>query len=136
MSLVNFWHRLSILPTIPSATFPVKALSEDKCNLNAGISANPTPFYNTSILEDQLIAENDEVFQSVYQRHKTDMLSQAMSLLRVWLETRCLLETSDCLSEHAWFGIISHFLSEGSIVSSNHIIYYCVNSIGNDMFLL
>lgn len=127
--LMIFFHRFCIVPTIPSTCFPVKSLAMDKCNLQVDASPNPTPFYNTSVLEDQLMAANDESFQTVYQNHKTEALSQALCLLRVWLDARCLLQTADALSEHAWFGIISHLLTEGSIVSLNHVVYLCFSQV-------
>lgn len=87
-----------IIPTATSA-FNVAKLNMKRNNirsLNQGDVLQPTPKYNSSILEDLFLEDNAEFVRRTFLGWKE--LGEALILLKVWARQRSSIYNHDCLS--------------------------------------
>lgn len=86
---------------IPSATslFNVAKLSMSRNNVRSvsadGVS-QPTPTYNSSILEDMFLEDNSELLKKAFSGWKE--LGDALILLKIWARQRSSIYIHDCLN--------------------------------------
>ncbi|XP_058203869.1 uncharacterized protein LOC131318082 [Rhododendron vialii] len=90
-----------LLRIIPTATlvFNVVKLNMKRNNiraLNQGAVLQPTPKYNSSILEDLFLEDNAEFVRRTFLGWNE--LGEALILLKVWARQRSSIYTHDCLS--------------------------------------
>ncbi|GAA0178293.1 RNA metabolism protein [Lithospermum erythrorhizon] len=89
---------IRIIPTAASLFSPAK-LKMGKNNVRAlsqdGVS-QPTPKYNSSILEDMFLEDNAEIVKKAFLGWKE--IGEALMLLKVWARQRCSIYTHDCMN--------------------------------------
>ncbi|PNT65398.1 hypothetical protein BRADI_4g41717v3 [Brachypodium distachyon] len=116
--LPGFYVR--IIPTA-SSLFDVSKLNlSTRNNVRAytkdGIN-QPTPKYNSSILEDMFLEENAESISSTFANWKN--LQEALVLLKVWARQRTSIYTHDCLNGYLISAVLVFLTmdSGGSIIN-------------------
>ncbi|CAN8328094.1 unnamed protein product [Cochlearia groenlandica] len=106
---------------IPSATslFNVAKLSMSRGNIRSvsadGVS-QPTPTYNSSILEDMFLEENSELLKKTFSEWKE--LGDALILLKIWARQRSSIYVHDCLNGFLISVILSYLATHGKITKS------------------
>ncbi|VVB10024.1 unnamed protein product [Arabis nemorensis] len=106
---------------IPSATslFNVAKLSMSRNNVRS-VSADgvpqPTPTYNSSILEDMFLEENSELLKKTFSEWKE--LGDALILLKIWARQRSSIYTHDCLNGFLISLILSYLATHGKFNKS------------------
>jgi U3 small nucleolar RNA-associated protein 22 len=103
---------------IPSATslFSVAKLSISRNNVRS-VTADgvpePTPTYNSSILEDMFLEENSEFLKKTFSEWKE--LSDALILLKIWARQRSSIYVHDCLNGFLISVILSYLATHSKI---------------------
>lgn len=91
---------IRILPTISSETFSVNKLGPSKNNVRSAVSqdgvAQPTPHYNSSILEDMAIESTALVLKEALIGNEA--MRDAVLLLKVWSRQRGIYGAADSLN--------------------------------------
>lgn len=91
---------IRIIPTISSETFSVNKLAPSKNNLRSFISKDgviqPTPHYNSSILEDMAVESTAAVLKESFTGHESTR--DAVLLLKVWCRQRGIYDAVDSLN--------------------------------------
>uniref|UniRef100_A0A1J3J6H3 Nucleolar protein 6 n=1 Tax=Noccaea caerulescens TaxID=107243 RepID=A0A1J3J6H3_NOCCA len=106
---------------IPSATslFNVAKLSMSRNNVRS-VTADgvpqPTPTYNSSILEDIFLEENSELLEKTFSAWKE--LGDALILLKIWARQRSSIYVHDCLNGFLLSVILSYLATHGKISKS------------------
>ncbi|KAJ4898834.1 Nrap protein [Raphanus sativus] len=106
---------------IPSATslFNVAKLSMSRNNVRSvsadGVS-QPTPTYNSSILEDMFLEDNSELLKKAFSGWKE--LGDALILLKIWARQRSSIYIHDCLNGFLISVILSYLATHGKINKS------------------
>ncbi|KAL0679227.1 hypothetical protein Bca4012_007208 [Brassica carinata] len=106
---------------IPSATslFDVAKLSMSRNNVRSVTAdgvAQPTPTYNSSILEDMFLEENSELLKKTFSVWKE--LGDALILLKIWARQRSSIYVHDCLNGFLISVILSYLATHGKINKS------------------
>ncbi|ESQ53434.1 hypothetical protein EUTSA_v10024292mg [Eutrema salsugineum] len=106
---------------IPSATslFDVAKLSMSRNNVRS-VTADgvpqPTPTYNSSILEDMFLEEYSELLEKTFSEWKE--LGDALILLKIWARQRSSIYVHDCLNGFLISVILSYLATHGKINKS------------------
>ncbi|CAN7033479.1 unnamed protein product [Brassica rapa subsp. trilocularis] len=106
---------------IPSAAslFDVAKLSMSRNNVRSVTAdgvAQPTPTYNSSILEDMFLEENSELLKKTFSVWKE--LGDALILLKIWARQRSSIYVHDCLNGFLISVILSYLATHGKINKS------------------
>ncbi|KAJ0098047.1 hypothetical protein Patl1_28938 [Pistacia atlantica] len=106
---------------IPTATslFSSSKLSLNRNNVRAvnqdGVP-QPTPKYNSSILEDMFLEDNAEFVNKTLSRWKE--LGEALILLKVWARQRSSIHVHDCINGYLMSILLSYLVSHDKINNS------------------
>lgn len=103
---------LRLIPTTTSV-FNISKLKLDRNNirvLNEGDVSQPTPKYNSSILEDMVIEENASFLREIFLGWK--QLGDALILLKVWSRQRSSINTFDCLNGFLLSSILAYLATK------------------------
>ncbi|XP_039128764.1 nucleolar protein 6 isoform X2 [Dioscorea cayenensis subsp. rotundata] len=99
---------IRIIPTA-SSIFDTSRLSLEKNNVREvsqdGIS-QPTPRYNSSILEDMFLEDNAEFVKKMFLEWSS--LEEALVLVKVWARNRSSIYMHDCLNGHLISVIVAY----------------------------
>ncbi|KAL0739521.1 hypothetical protein Bca4012_015731 [Brassica carinata] len=106
---------------IPSASslFNVAKLSMSRNNVRSASAdgvPQPTPTYNSSILEDMFLEENSELLKKTFSAWKE--LRDALILLKIWARQRSSIYVHDCLNGFLISVILSYLATHGKINKS------------------
>ncbi|XP_038701272.1 nucleolar protein 6 isoform X2 [Tripterygium wilfordii] len=107
-----------IIPTAPSL-FNISKLNVKRNNvraLNQGDVLQPTPIYNSSILEDMFLEENAEFVRKTF--HGLRELREALILLKVWARRRSSIHVHDCLNGFLISIILAYLATHDKINNS------------------
>ncbi|XP_078173344.1 nucleolar protein isoform X1 [Carex rostrata] len=112
---------LRIIPTA-SAVFNVSKLNLSRNNIRSfsqGGITQPTPNYNTSMLEDMFLEENSEFVRKVFLESRS--LVEALILLKVWARQRRTVYTHDCINGYLLSVLVACLTAQsaGNIVSKS-----------------
>ncbi|XP_010533807.1 PREDICTED: nucleolar protein 6 [Tarenaya hassleriana] len=106
---------------IPAATslFNVAKLSLNRNNVRSasheGVS-QPTPTYNSSVLEDMFLEENSEFLKKTFSGWKE--LGDALVLLKIWVRQRSSIYAHDCLNGFLISMILAYIANHDKITKS------------------
>ncbi|KAL8137849.1 hypothetical protein V2J09_003850 [Rumex salicifolius] len=120
-------HQFSVR-IIPTATsvFDLSKLNMTRNNVRACVrdgEPQPTPIYNSSILEDMLMEDILEQINETFLGWKE--LGEALVLLKVWARQRSAIYTHDCLCGHL-IAVILYYLARKS---SDHVLTKSMNAM-------
>ncbi|GLT39138.1 hypothetical protein SLA2020_133450 [Shorea laevis] len=110
-----------IVRLIPTATslFTISKLNLNRNNVrahNIGGVPQPTPKYNSSILEDIFLEDNAEFVKKTFSGWKE--LSEALILLKAWARQRSLIYVHDCLNGFLVSIIVSYLVAQNKVNKS------------------
>ncbi|PON74894.1 Nrap protein [Parasponia andersonii] len=110
-----------VVRLIPTATslFSISKLNLERNNvraLNQGGISQPTPKYNSSILEDMLMEEAAESVNKIFLGWKE--LGEALILLKVWARQRTSIYAHDCLNGFFLSFILANLVNRNQINKS------------------
>ncbi|KAL5557295.1 hypothetical protein UlMin_039531 [Ulmus minor] len=125
---------------IPTATslFSVSKLNLERNNVrahNQGDVAQPTPKYNSSILEDMFMEDTAEFVNKTF--HGWKELGEALMLLKIWARQRTSIYAHDCLNGFLLSVILSYLANRNQINNSMkamQIVRVTLNSLANSGF--
>lgn len=106
---------------IPTATslFSISKLNLERNNVRAMVHGGipqPTPKYNSSILEDMVMEDTAESIKKVFLGWKE--LGEALILLKVWARQRTSIYAHDCLNGFLLSVILSNLANEKQVHNS------------------
>ncbi|XP_009347539.2 nucleolar protein 6 isoform X1 [Pyrus x bretschneideri] len=123
-----------IIPTAPSL-FNIPKLHLERNNvraLNQGGVPQATPKYNSSILEDMLIEDTEEILKKTFLGWKE--LQEALILLKVWARRRTPIYAYDCLGGYLISVILSYLVDRNRIkksMTTMHIFRFTLSFLAN-----
>ncbi|KAJ1692881.1 hypothetical protein LUZ63_009579 [Rhynchospora breviuscula] len=112
---------LRIIPTA-SAVFNISKLILSRNNVRSfsqGGITQPTPNYNSSIVEDMFLEENSDFVRKSFLESRS--LVEALILLKVWARQRSSVYTHDCINGYLLSVVVAFLTTQsgGNIVSKS-----------------
>ena len=112
-------NEVRLLPVISSNLFPLNRLSPDRNNLREarqGDDLLPTPYYNSSVLEDSSMTDHAEFLQSI--ARTSPAFPDACVLLRIWARNQHCNAGFNGLSGYLLSMFLGQLIMKGSVSAS------------------